>query len=97
MAVGCTLDFRSNSPSSLPPSLLSTQPALTEPSVTLALSLIRHQLDQFNKHLSLVEAILYFLSQLATTARTCAKESVGEEGVERAYTTEQVQNILKFS
>ena len=50
------------------------QPALPEPAIALALPLIERQLNHHSNQLSLVTAILHFLSSLAITTRDCQKE-----------------------
>lgn len=66
------------------------QPVLSEPSLTLALSLTEGQLASNSSDISLVVAIVGFLAQAATTAKlsaSCADKN-------QAYTEEQVIFLL---
>lgn len=63
------------------------QPVLSEPSLTLAMSLTECQLSTSHLDTSLVVAIVCFLAKVATTAKC----SVSNNNIQnQAYTEEQV-------
>ena len=67
------------------------QPVLSEPSLTLALSLCESQLAACSSDISLVVAVVNFLAQVASTAKLSLNH-VNKEN--QAYSEDQVRSTL---
>ena len=69
------------------------QPVLSEPSLTLALSLCESQLATCSSEISLVVAIVNFLAQVASTAKYSLSH-VSKEN--QAYSEDQVRSTISL-
>lgn len=76
------------------PTAPGDKPSLTEPTLTVAFSLVQHQLERHRTNFDLVTAVMHFLAQVASAAKASSLLGNNKGETPATYSVEQGKQVL---